>query len=190
MASELPMVFTGFLLIIRGIYMEFLFTRRSIRKYKHKDVSDDIVKQIVKAGMNAPSAGNQQPWHFIIIKDREILDEIPEIHPYSKMIKDAPVAICICGDRTQEKHKDYWVQDCSAATLNILLAIESVGLGGVWLGVYPREERVAGIKKLLNIPEHIVPLSIVPIGYPDEQKDKNDKYDETIVHYNKWGNKT
>lgn len=166
--------------------MTAILSRRSIRKYTKKPVPEDLIKELLKAGMNAPSAGNQQPWHFIVINDHQILDEIPKFHPYSQMLKEAAVGILVCGDERLEKHKGYWVQDCSAATENILLAAHSNGLGAVWLGIYPREERVAGIKKLLGIPKPVLPLAIISIGYPGEEKLPANRFDESKIHYNHW----
>lgn len=166
--------------------MDAILNRRSIRKYTDQPIPDDIIKELLKAGMSAPSAGNQKPWHFIVINEREILDEIPKFHPYAQMVKQAKSAIVVCADLSLEKHPGYWVQDCSAATQNILLAAHDKGLGAVWVGLYPREERVAGMTKLLNIPENVIPLSLIPLGYPAEQKDYIERYDPDRVHYNKW----
>ncbi|HGE70115.1 TPA: nitroreductase family protein, partial [Candidatus Poribacteria bacterium] len=127
--------------------MQAILSRRSIRRYTDKPVSDEVVEQLLKSAMSAPSAGNEQPWHFVVIRDRQILNEIPKIHPYSGMLKEAPLAILICGDESLQKYKGYWVQDCSAATENLLIAVNALGLGGVWLGVYPIEDRVVGIRK-------------------------------------------
>jgi nitroreductase len=166
--------------------MEAIFSRRSIRKYTSQKVTDEKVQELLKAAMAAPSAGNQQSWQFVVIDDRKILDEIPKVHPYSQMIKEASVAILVCGDLKSDEHKGFWVQDCSAATENLLLAVEAQGLGGVWLGLYPREEIVAEIRKLLGLPEHIVPLSLIPVGYKGEQKPPADRYDASKIHRNGW----
>ncbi len=166
--------------------MEAIFSRRSIRKFTSEKVSEQVIEELLKAGMAAPSAGNQQPWQFVVIDDRKILDQIPTVHPYSAMLKEANVAILVCGDLKAEKHKGYWVQDCSAAIQNILIAVEALGLGAVWLGVYPREDRVAGIQKLLGLPEHVVPLSLIPVGYKGEQKPPANRYDASRVHHNGW----
>jgi nitroreductase len=136
--------------------------------------------------MSAPSANNQQPWQFVVIRDRDILDQIPKYHPYSAMLNEAPVAILVCGDLKSEKHKGYWVQDCSAATQNLLIAAQAKGLGAVWLGVHPREDRVDGTRKLLGLPEHIKPLSLIPIGYKGEEKPPANRYDASKVHHNGW----
>jgi nitroreductase len=136
--------------------------------------------------MAAPSAGNQQPWHFIVIEERSLLDEIPLFHPYSTMLKGAPLAVLVCGDLGMEKHKGYWVQDCSAATQNLLLAAHAKGLGAVWLGVYPLEERIAGVRELLGLPENVVPFAIVALGHPAEQKPPGERYDASRVRRNRW----
>ena len=166
--------------------LKAIFTRRSIRKYTNEPVPDPIIMELLAAAMAAPSAGNEQPWHFIVINDRQILNEIPKFHPYSQMLKEASVAILVCGDVMLEKYTGYWVQDCSAATENILIAVQAKRLGAVWLGIYPIAERVTGMRELLGLPEHVIPFSLVPIGYPAEDKPPADRFDEARVHYNKW----
>ena len=166
--------------------MDAILSRRSIRKYTEQAVSDEAVEELLKAAMSAPSAGNQQPWQFVVIRERDILDQIPKYHPYSAMLKEASVAILVCGDLKSEKHKGYWVQDCSAATQNLLVAAQAKGLGAVWLGVHPREDRVAGIRKLLGLPEQIVPLSLIPVGFKGEEKPPANRYDASKVHHNGW----
>jgi nitroreductase len=166
--------------------MNAILSRRSIRKYTNQPVSDEVMKELLEAAMSAPSAGNEQPWHFVVIDDRKILDEIPRYHPYSQMLKDAPVAVMVCGDETLQKYEGYWVQDCSAATENILIAAQAKGLGAVWLGVYPIEDRVAALRKLLGIPENVIPFSLISIGYPAEQKPRSDRYDDSRIHHNQW----
>jgi len=166
--------------------MEAILERRSIRKYTSEPVSEDMIKELLKAAMAAPSAGNEQPWHFIIIRDRAILDRIPSVHPYSQMVKQAPLAILVCGDLDLAMHGEMWVQDCSAATENLLIAVQAKGLGAVWLGVYPREERIKGLRKLLNIPRHVAPFALVPIGYPGEKKPPSKRYKKSRIHYEKW----
>ena len=136
--------------------------------------------------MSAPSAGNEQPWHFVIINDRKILDEIPKVHPYSQSVRMASVAIAVCADLKLEVYKDFWVQDCSAATENILIAVQAKGLGAVWLGIYPVEDRVSGMQKLLKLPEHVIPLAVIPIGYPDEHKPKALRFNASRIHRNGW----
>ncbi|MDD3625989.1 MAG: nitroreductase family protein [bacterium] len=166
-------------------YLNLFLKRRSVREYKSEDIEKEVLENIIRVGMNAPSAGNQQPWEFIIITKREILNEIPEIHPYSQMLKQAPAAILVCGN-PECKYPDYWVQDCAAATENILLAIHAEGLGGVWLGVYPLEERVKGLQKLLNIPENIVPFSLLSVGVPKQESEFIDRFEKKRIHYERW----
>ncbi|MGM0410818.1 MAG: nitroreductase family protein [Bacillota bacterium] len=166
--------------------METIFKRRSIRKYTDKEVSYELIKKLLKAGMAAPSAGNAQTWEFVVIDDQDILDQIPKFHPYSKMVPDASKAILVCGDIEKELYNGFWPQDCSAATQNILLEAADRDLGAVWLGVYPEEDRINRFQKLFNLPENIIPFSLIPVGYPAVEKKKNDRYDENKVHYNQW----
>ncbi|MBO3804054.1 MAG: nitroreductase family protein [Candidatus Brockarchaeota archaeon] len=166
--------------------LEAILSRRSIRRYGRREVPDEVVEKLLAAAMSAPSAGNEQPWHFVVIKDRELLDAIPRFHPYSQMLKEAPLAVLVCGDPALEKHAGFWVQDCSAATQNLLIAAHALGLGGVWLGVYPLEERVKGIRNLLKIPERIIPFALVSLGYPEEKKPPANRYDSSRVHINAW----
>ena len=167
--------------------IETLFSRRSIRKYTAEPVAEGTLREILEAAMSAPSAGNQQSWHFVVINDRKILDQVPSFHPHSLMLREATVAILVCGDPTLEKHVGYWVQDCSAATENLLLAIHAKGLGAVWLGIFPREERVEGLRKLLGIPDHVIPFSLIPVGHPAELKPlRPDRYNPAKIHHNTW----
>lgn len=167
--------------------MKAILSRRSIRHYTNQAVAEKTVTDILKAAMAAPSAGNQQPWHFIVMTERKILDEIPRFHQYAQMVLEAPLAILVCGDTSKEIHRGFWVQDCSAATENILIAVNDLGLGAVWVGVYPNEQRVNDFRKLLAIPQHIVPLALVSIGHPAEHKPPADRYDTERIHHNGWG---
>lgn len=166
--------------------MDAILTRRSIRRYTPQEISDEIIQKLLKAAMNAPSAGNHQPWHFIVIRSREILNEITTFHQYAQMLKQAPLAIAVCGDLEKQLHDGYWLQDCSAAAQNILLAAHALGLGAVWLGVHPRDNRVQGVQSLLKLPERILPLCLIAIGYPDEKKPPDDRFLPERVHYDKW----
>jgi nitroreductase len=166
--------------------MEAIYKRRSIRKYRNTPVDRDLIHKIIKAGMNAPSAGNEQPWHFIVVDDREILDTIPSFHPHSRMLLEAPVAIVVCAETSNVKYPEYWPQDCAAATENMLLAIADLDLGGVWLGVYPREDRVEKLRNLLGIPAHIIPFSMIALGYPAEQKPPKDIFEPHRIKHNSW----
>lgn len=166
--------------------MNAILNRKSIRKYKDIKIRDEIIEDLLRAAMAAPSAGNEQPWEFIVLRDKEIMKRITEFHPYSTMLLNTDTAIVVCGDVEKERFKGYWVQDCSAATENILLAAEEKGLGAVWLGIYPMEERITPLKELLNLPESVIPLSIIPVGYPDEQKKAEDRFNRERIHYDKW----
>ena len=166
--------------------IEAIFKRRSIRKFKSNPVSDNDIEELLEAAMAAPSAGNEQPWQFIVIKDRATLDQIPNVHPYSVMVKQASLAILVCGDMDQVKHDEMWIQDCSAATENLLIAVSAKGLGAVWLGVYPRKERIKGLRKLLGIPKTVYPFALVPVGYPGEKKPPAKRFKKSRVHNDKW----
>lgn len=166
--------------------LEAIFSRRSIRKYLPRAVSPEQIETLMKAAMSAPSAGNQQPWHFVIIQERSLLNEIPKIHPYSKMLHEAPVGILVCGDLNLERYQHYWMIDCSAATENLLLSANALGLGAVWLGVYPVEERISKIREMFNLPENIIPFALVALGYPAEEKPPANRFDPDRVHRDKW----
>jgi nitroreductase len=166
--------------------MEAILTRRSVRSYTSAPIPEILITQLLKAAMNAPSAGNEQPWHFVVIRDRAILEAIPEFHPHAKMLREAAAAILVCGDLQLEKFKGFWVQDCAAATENILIAARALGLGAVWLGLHPLEERVTRMQKLLGIPDHVVPLSLVSLGYPKDEPRPVDRYQAARVHYDRW----
>ena len=164
--------------------IKIIFARRSIREYTAEVISEKDIKTMLEAAMAAPSASNRKPWHFIAVTDRQILDSLARVHLYGKMLFKAPLCVVVCGDTTISAGS--WVQDCSAATENILLAATALGLGAVWLGVYPREERIGPIRKLLNIPETVVPLNMISIGHPGEEKEPRTQYDEQRVHRQQW----
>ncbi|MCD4725436.1 MAG: nitroreductase family protein [Bacteroidales bacterium] len=166
--------------------IETILTRRSIRKYEDKKVPAEVVKALLDAGMHAPTARNIQPWHFIVIDDRAILDQLSIAHPYAKMMKQASLAILVGGDRNLQEVEGYIIQDCSAVTQNIMLAAHAYGLGSVWLGMYPREQRMQDVGKILEIPEHILPVSLISIGYPTETVKPPVRYKEERVHFNKF----
>jgi nitroreductase len=166
--------------------IEAIRTRRSIRRYTGETVPDDVLTEILKAAMSAPSAGNQQPWHFVVVADRAVREAIARFHPYAQMVPEAPVAIVVCGDLRLESYKGCWVQDCSAATQNMLLAAHAKGLGAVWVGIYPVEERIRGMRGLLGIPDHVVPLSMVSIGHPGEKKAPPSRFRQERVHRDRW----
>ena len=168
--------------------IENIMTRTSIRQFTSQPIPKDTLVDIVKAGMAAPSAVNVQPWSFIIINEPEVLKKLEEVHPYSNL-KTATAAIVVCGLKDKAENPDvrpYWVQDCSAATENILLAAHAYGIGAVWCGVYPSEERVNAVKQVLEIPENVVPLNIITMGFPAQNPEPKDKFNPDNIHYQKW----
>jgi len=164
--------------------LEAIFTRRSVRQYTDEAVSEEMLETMLKAAMSAPSANNRQPWQFIVIDERDILNEIPKLHPYSKMLRQAPLAIPFSGEtRTSPSYR---VQDCAAATQNILLAARALGLGAVWLGIYPREIRVDGLREMLSLPDEISPMALISIGHPAVKQGPVERYDKKRIHRNGW----
>ncbi len=169
--------------------MKCILTRTSIRKFSDKPVTSTEVTRLLEAGMAAPSAVNMQPWIFVVVDARELLDLLAEKLPYAKMLKDAPLAIIVCGDlrRTlDQREREYWVEDCSAAAQNILLAAHAIGLGAVWTAVHPVASRIDAVQSILNMPEYLVPLNVIPVGYPRETSDPKRKWDESKIHWNAW----
>ena len=166
--------------------MQAIFTRRSIRKYTEEPIPASIIHELIEAAVSAPSAGNEQPWQFILLTKRDILLEIPRFHPHASFVKIAQQAILICGDLSRETFEGYWMIDCSAATQNLLLAAHAKGLGACWVGIYPRQERIKKLKELLRVPDHIIPFSLVALGFPAEEKQREERYDEDRVHVDTW----
>lgn len=167
--------------------LEAILTRRSVREYTTQPVPDKILTQLLESAMQAPSAGNQKPWHFIILTDRQTMDALVKALPYGQPLAKAPLGIVVCADLAEERYPGYWVQDCSNATENILLAAHALGLGAVWLGVYPVEDRVINVKKFLDLPETVIPMSIISLGYPSAEQERPQKrYDALRVHSNHW----
>jgi nitroreductase len=165
---------------------EAIRTRRSIRQFENRSIPDEIIKDLLTAAMSAPSAGNQQPWHFVIIDDPQALGKVPELNPYAGMARQAPLAILVCGDLNLEKFPGYWVQDCSAATQNMLLAAHAKGLGAVWTGIFPLEDRVEGFRALCGLPENVIPLALVVLGYPAQSLKPENRFLEERLHKNRW----
>jgi nitroreductase len=160
--------------------------RRSIRHFSAGTVGDEVVHTILSAAMSAPSAGNEQPWHFIVVRDRSILAALSSAHPYAEMVQHAALAVLVCADMKIVKHRDYWPADCAAATQNILLAVHALGLGSVWVGVYPREARMAEVRRVITLPDDIIPYSLLPIGIPAENKPPEDRYKPERTHEDRW----
>ncbi|MCX7710258.1 MAG: nitroreductase family protein [Clostridia bacterium] len=161
-----------------------ILNRRSIRKYKDQSIPKELITTLLQAAMSAPSACNQQPWHFVVIEDKKVLNEISKIHSGFHVLKGSPLAILVCGEPQATQLDFYWEQDCSAATLNIILAAKACELGAVWLGINPRGgEDSDTIRKIVNLPDHIVPFSLVSVGYAAEAPAPADRYNESKIHY-------
>ena len=168
--------------------LENIHNRKSVRQFTTEPVSDEHIQTMLKAAMAAPSAVNYQPWRFVVITEREQLDAMAEVLPYAKMLKQAPLAIVVCGETTwfEGNVNNYWQQDCSAATQNILLAAEALGLGAVWTGVYPNMELAGALSDFLGLPANVQPLCAIPIGHHDGTTQPKDKWKPENIHYGKW----
>lgn len=169
--------------------LKTIFARKSVRTYRSEAVSDEKLQVLVRAGMAAPTAVDKRPWEFVVVTDRAVLKQLADALPYAKMADRAAAAIVVGGDVRKQwggMESDYWIMDCSAATQNILLAAESMGLGAVWTAVYPEESRVRAVRQILGIPHHVVPLNLIPVGMPAGREKAKDKYDPRQVHWNKW----
>ncbi|MBN2728097.1 MAG: nitroreductase family protein [Bacteroidales bacterium] len=166
---------------------DVIFKRRSIRKYSEGIISKKEIEEIIKAGMYAPSARNFQSWHFLVTESNEDLAALSEIHPYGKMLKNAAAAILVCGDLNIEPSPEYNAINCSAAIQNMLLIIHDMNLGAVWLGVFPREERTIALKEFYNLPQYILPIGLISIGYPAEEPAFPDRFKPERIRYGKWG---
>ena len=164
--------------------MQAVLTRRSIRKFEDRPVDKPMVRQILEATMMAPSAGNAQPWQFVVADDRAALDAVAEIHPHVKMAAQAPLGILVCGDLSLEKYAGYWVQDCAAAMQNLLLAVHALGLGAVWTGIHPMAEREDAYRRVFNLPEKVIPLGFAVVGWPAQQPKSESRFREDRVHRN------
>ncbi len=162
--------------------MNTIFTRTSVRKYLNKPVEEDKIMTILKAGLQAPSACNQQPWEFFVVTNKAKLEELSAMSPYSAMVKDAPAAI-VCGMHTDCMVPDMACQDCSIAMENIWLETTDQGLGGVWLGTYPDEERMEKVRKILLLPDNLKAFAVFPLGYPDGPVTPKVRDDETKIHW-------
>ena len=171
--------------------MDTIFKRRSVRKYTDTVVSDEQIKQIIKAGMAAPSAKNSQEWVFIVIRDKEIYNAFMNVHPNAFSLNTASAAILVCADLSKEKEpgQGWWIQDCSAAIENMLLEATSMGLGTLWMGVHPKEDRIACMKAACKLPEGIEPLGLVSIGEQTKEYTPIDRYMEDRIHLDVYGTK-
>lgn len=164
--------------------LETILNRKSVRKYTGRPVEKEKLEILVRAGMAAPSSRDRRPWEFIIVTDRKTLDTMAEGLPFARMLKETNQAIVVCGDTI--KSDNAWFLDCSAAAQNILLAAESIGLGAVWTAVYPYPDRIRIVREELRLPDHVMPLNVIPIGYPQGKESPKNKYNPQQIHYDTW----
>lgn len=161
--------------------LENIFQRKSVRTYLDKGVEKEKIDLMLRAAMAAPSGKDVRPWEFIVVSDRMLLDSMAAELPYAKMLAQARYAIIVCGDSLRSS---YWYLDCSAAAQNLLLAAQSLGIGAVWTAAYPYEERMQVVRKYIKLPNHILPLCVIPFGYPATKERPKQKYDQKKIHYN------
>ena len=164
--------------------IDAILARRSIRRYRNEPVSDAEIHTLLEAAMAAPSGSNLKPWHFVVVTDRAKLDALADSAQYWKMLHEASLAIIVCG--VPAESRKYWDQDAVAATENILIAAPMLGLGGVWLGCHPTEERMAAVRSIVGIPPDIMPVTVISLGHPAEEKEARTQYDEERVHREQW----
>ncbi len=167
--------------------LEAIDTRRSIRKYTDMPVSEEVVIKLLRAGMQAPSAADARPWHFVVVDDRKLLRLLASRMPGCEMLEEAVLGLLVCADPALEKIPGFWAQDCAVATEHILLAAHALGLGGCWIGLYPVEERTKVVSVEINIPEGIIPFALCSLGVPNESLPPEDRYEESKLHKNRWG---
>lgn len=176
---------------VQSSTIEDIMTRTSVRAYSDREVKSEQIDTLLHAAMAAPTAGNKQPWRFVVIDDRAILDSIGENFNTMTMAKQASVAVVMCGDVTATfdgEGQGYWIQDVSAASENLLLAAHAMGLGAVWCGIYPIMERVEQFSEMLHLPENIIPMGCICVGYPAGETTPKDKWKPEYIHYNNWDN--
>lgn len=168
--------------------LSVIHSRKSVRNYTDQQISDEDITTILRAGMAAPTGFNAQPWQFIVIKDRNTMLELRKELKYARGLDGSPAAIVVCGDmnKVREEAPEFWITDTSAATQNMLLAMEGMGLGGVWSTLYPGKDRMEHARKVLNLPEHIMPMCVIPFGYPAGVEKAKDKFDVANIHMEKW----
>lgn len=167
--------------------LDNIATRTSIRDYEARPVEKEKIEKMLRAAMAAPTAMNKQPWHFVVVDQRNVLDALAGANPYAKMLKKAPLAIVVCGNTDkmiEGDGRDFWIQDASAATENLLLAAHAMGLGAVWTGAYPSEDRCISISKVLSLSDNLIPLNMIVVGYPAEQPQPKQKFKEENISYN------
>jgi len=168
--------------------LDLLFGRRSIRIFAPGEISENALTDLLKAAMAAPSAMTKDPWRFVAVRDRHTLSQLAGAAPGGKMLVTAAAAIAVCGDIESAFEKDigYLLEDCSAATENLLLAAHALGLGGCWVGVHPGEDSVKKVRTILSLPSRVIPIAVVALGHPGEQLPARTRYNAEFVHFEKW----
>lgn len=168
--------------------LQLIFSRRSTRKFQDKDITATVITDLLEAAMAAPSAMAKDPWHFIVVRKRTALDKLSEILPNGKMLRQAPVAIIVCDDisKAHDQLESYLLQDLSAAVENTLLAATALGLGSCWLGIHPRPERMHGIREMFHLPDTIIPMCGIALGWPTVRPEPRTRYQSECVHLEKW----
>ncbi len=169
--------------------VECIMTRASVRSYTDRQVDDSTINKILRAGMAAPTAANQQPWQFVVVTDQNLKDSITSAFEYTKMVEHCSFAVVVCGDMDNLFQGDipdggFWVEDCSAASENMLLAAHALGVGGVWCGIYPLKDRESRLRQILNLPATLTPLNVMAFGYPSAPVAPKDKWAPAKIHYN------
>ncbi|MEJ2134470.1 MAG: nitroreductase family protein [Desulfofustis sp.] len=167
--------------------LDFIFSRRSVRQFTEKPVSDSQIEAILQAGMSAPSARARDPWRFVVTRRSADLEMMRKIAPNGSMLKEAAAAFLVCGDIDQahENQESYMLQDVAACIENMLLAINGLGLGGCWIGVHPRQPRVAGMRDYFKLPQSIIPIAAIALGYPAVKPAKRTRYRADYVLVNR-----
>jgi len=168
--------------------LDFIFSRRSVRKYEDKEVPGGMLQDLLEAAMAAPSAVARDPWHFIVLTDRTTINRLADVLTHGQMLRQATAAFVVCGDITQahDQLESYMLQDLSAAVENILLAANVLGLGTCWLGVHPRKERMDGIRALFQLPDNIIPMCGIAIGWPRDKPEARTRFNPDKVHRGGW----
>lgn len=167
--------------------MEAIFKRRSIRKFQETPVPAKLTEKILRAGMAAPSAGDSREWEFILFEDAGKKAGIMEASEYAFPLKTAPLCILVCANLKEAVYEEHWEQDCSAAMENMLLEATYLGLGNIWLGIYPHKNRVDTVRELFSLPEHVIPMGLFAAGYAAKEKPPIDRYMEDRVHWESYG---
>jgi nitroreductase len=168
--------------------LKSLYARRSIRQYTQEEIADTVLRDLLEAAMAAPSAVAKDPWHFIVLRTRSSIDQLATALPNGKMLAEAPAALVVCGDinRAHDRELSFLLQDVSAAIENILLAASMLGLGACWLGIHPREERIAAVRHQFNLPDGIIPIAGIALGWPAEEKAARTRFNSDLVHFEQW----